>query len=108
MLVLIMILHRGRSGVLAVSWYPPGMKDDNGEPTEDIVPLILEVAAKYKVKVEVFLSSLLFFLPNVCDFVLRHEHFFLSRWFFISSHTEGAITRICLKISNTLLRSEYK
>lgn len=42
------------SGVLAVSWYPPGMKDDNGEPTEDIVPLILEVAAKYKVKVETF------------------------------------------------------
>lgn len=46
--------HDALSGVLAVSWYPPGTKDDNGEPTEDIVPLILEVAAKYKVKVGVF------------------------------------------------------
>ncbi|KAB5562601.1 hypothetical protein PHYPO_G00019770 [Pangasianodon hypophthalmus] len=39
-------LRTASIGVLAVSWYPPGMKDDNGEPTEDIVPLILEVAAK--------------------------------------------------------------
>ncbi|XP_060789674.1 glycoprotein endo-alpha-1,2-mannosidase [Neoarius graeffei] len=44
-------LRTAAIGVLAVSWYPSGMKDDNGEPTEDIVPLILEVAAKYKVKV---------------------------------------------------------
>lgn len=38
-------------GVLAVSWYPPGMKDENGEPTDDIVPLILEAAHAYHVKV---------------------------------------------------------
>ncbi|KAI5102026.1 glycoprotein endo-alpha-1,2-mannosidase, partial [Silurus meridionalis] len=44
-------LRTAAIGVLAVSWYPPGMKDENGEPTENIVPLILEVAAKYKVKV---------------------------------------------------------
>lgn len=39
------------SGVLAVSWYPPNAKDDNGEPTDDIVPLLLEVAHKYHIKV---------------------------------------------------------
>lgn len=39
------------SGVIAVSWYPPDMKDDNGEPTDDIVPLLLEVAQKYHIKV---------------------------------------------------------
>ncbi|KAJ8288647.1 hypothetical protein COCON_G00013060 [Conger conger] len=38
-------------GVLALSWYPPGMADDNGEPTDDFVPLILDVAQKYQVKV---------------------------------------------------------
>lgn len=27
------------------------MKDDNGEPTDDIVPLLLEVAHKYHIKV---------------------------------------------------------
>uniref|UniRef100_A0A3B1J273 Glycoprotein endo-alpha-1,2-mannosidase n=1 Tax=Astyanax mexicanus TaxID=7994 RepID=A0A3B1J273_ASTMX len=49
--VLIIISISVCSGVLAVSWYPAGMKDDNGEPVDDIIPLILEVADKYKVKV---------------------------------------------------------
>ncbi|XP_049319289.1 glycoprotein endo-alpha-1,2-mannosidase [Astyanax mexicanus] len=44
-------LRTAAIGVLAVSWYPAGMKDDNGEPVDDIIPLILEVADKYKVKV---------------------------------------------------------
>ncbi|KAL7862476.1 hypothetical protein SRHO_G00139170 [Serrasalmus rhombeus] len=44
-------LRTAAIGVLAVSWYPPGMKDDNGDSTDDIVPLVLEVADKYKVKV---------------------------------------------------------
>lgn len=38
-------------GVIAVSWYPPGMKDDNGEPTDALVPLLLDVAHKYLMKV---------------------------------------------------------
>ncbi|XP_064189384.1 glycoprotein endo-alpha-1,2-mannosidase [Anguilla rostrata] len=38
-------------GVLAVSWYPPDMRDDNGEPTDEIVPLLFDVAHKYQVKV---------------------------------------------------------
>ncbi|KAI4882912.1 hypothetical protein NFI96_021487 [Prochilodus magdalenae] len=44
-------LRTAAIGVLALSWYPPGKADDNGEPTDDLVPLILEVADKYKVKV---------------------------------------------------------
>lgn len=39
------------SGVLAISWYPPGMKDDNGDTTDDIVPLVLDAAHKYQIKV---------------------------------------------------------
>ncbi|XP_069743200.1 glycoprotein endo-alpha-1,2-mannosidase-like isoform X2 [Narcine bancroftii] len=38
-------------GVLALSWYPPGMSDENGEPTEDLVLIILEAAHKYQIKV---------------------------------------------------------
>ncbi|XP_062889251.1 glycoprotein endo-alpha-1,2-mannosidase-like isoform X2 [Mobula hypostoma] len=38
-------------GVLALSWYPPGLSDDNGEPTDDLVPAILEAAHKYQLKV---------------------------------------------------------
>lgn len=44
-------LRTAAIGVAAVSWYPPNMKDDNGEPTDDIVPLLLEVAHKYHIKV---------------------------------------------------------
>lgn len=36
-----------------VSWYPPGLSDDNGEPTEDIVPAILEAAHRRNLKVGV-------------------------------------------------------
>ncbi|XP_006004938.1 glycoprotein endo-alpha-1,2-mannosidase [Latimeria chalumnae] len=38
-------------GVVAISWYPPGMADENGEPTDDIVPLVLDAAHKYHLKV---------------------------------------------------------
>lgn len=39
------------SGVIAVSWYPPSMRDDNGESMDDFMPLLLEVAHKYHIKV---------------------------------------------------------
>uniref|UniRef100_A0A8C2Z1N1 Mannosidase endo-alpha like n=1 Tax=Cyclopterus lumpus TaxID=8103 RepID=A0A8C2Z1N1_CYCLU len=29
-------------GVLVLSWYPPSLADDNGEPTEDLVPVVLD------------------------------------------------------------------
>ncbi|CAI5769846.1 glycoprotein endo-alpha-1,2-mannosidase [Podarcis lilfordi] len=38
-------------GVLALSWYPPGMGDENGEPVDALVPTILDIAHKYKLKV---------------------------------------------------------
>ncbi|XP_032876953.1 glycoprotein endo-alpha-1,2-mannosidase [Amblyraja radiata] len=38
-------------GVVALSWYPPGLFDENGEPTEGLVPAILEAAHKYQLKV---------------------------------------------------------
>ncbi|MBN3313344.1 MANEA mannosidase, partial [Atractosteus spatula] len=44
-------LRTAAVGVLALSWYPPGMKDDNGEPTDDLVLLIMDIAHKYQVKV---------------------------------------------------------
>lgn len=38
-------------GVLALSWYPANMKDDNGEEIDNLVPLILNVADMYQLKV---------------------------------------------------------
>ncbi|XP_043939541.1 glycoprotein endo-alpha-1,2-mannosidase-like protein [Protopterus annectens] len=37
-------------GVLVLSWYPPGMADDNGEPHEDLVPAILDAAHRHNIK----------------------------------------------------------
>lgn len=36
---------------MAVSWYPPEMRDDNGESVDEFMPLLLEVAHKYHIKV---------------------------------------------------------
>ncbi|XP_013385085.1 glycoprotein endo-alpha-1,2-mannosidase-like protein [Lingula anatina] len=38
-------------GVIALSWYPPDMADDNGMPQEFFLPKLLDVADKHKVKV---------------------------------------------------------
>ncbi|XP_034029946.1 glycoprotein endo-alpha-1,2-mannosidase-like protein [Thalassophryne amazonica] len=39
------------AGVLVLSWYPPGLADDNGEPTEDFVPAVLDAAYRHNLKV---------------------------------------------------------
>lgn len=83
-LALIMMLLPDLSGVIAVSWYPPGMKDDNGEPTEDIVSLIMDVAAKYKVKVGGFSSSLPFYVTP--DFMVYRDLFFPQVLFHIEPY----------------------
>ncbi|KAM7421248.1 hypothetical protein PAMA_015412 [Pampus argenteus] len=45
------------AGVLVLSWYPPGVADDNGEPAEDLVPAVLDAAYRHNLKVQ------------------RHQHF---------------------------------
>ncbi|KAG2467740.1 glycoprotein endo-alpha-1,2-mannosidase [Polypterus senegalus] len=44
-------LQTAAIGVLSLSWYPPDMKDDAGEPTDELVPAVLDIAHKYQVKV---------------------------------------------------------
>lgn len=38
-------------GVLVLSWYPPGLADDNGEPAEDLVSSVLDAAYRHGLKV---------------------------------------------------------
>jgi len=38
-------------GVIGVSWYPPGLADENGLPTDEMVPVLLEAAHKHGMKV---------------------------------------------------------
>ncbi|XP_032217108.1 glycoprotein endo-alpha-1,2-mannosidase-like protein isoform X2 [Mustela erminea] len=44
-------LKEAAIGVLVLSWYPPGMADDNGEPSDDLVPAILDTAHQYNIQV---------------------------------------------------------
>lgn len=38
-------------GVLVVSWYPPNKEDENGVPVDGLIPVLLDHAAKYSLKV---------------------------------------------------------
>lgn len=49
-------LRTAAIGVIAISWYPPEMRDDNGESVDDIMPLILEAAHKYLIKVAIHIE----------------------------------------------------
>ncbi|XP_070306204.1 glycoprotein endo-alpha-1,2-mannosidase [Odocoileus virginianus] len=44
-------MYSASIGVLALSWYPPDLNDENGEPTDNLVPTILDKAHKYNLKV---------------------------------------------------------
>ena len=45
------MIRMSGAGTLSVSWYPPGMADDEGQPWDDLMPLLLDTADKYKLKV---------------------------------------------------------
>ncbi|NXJ11085.1 MANEL protein, partial [Odontophorus gujanensis] len=44
-------LRAAAIGVLVLSWYPPGLADDNGEASDSLVPFILDAAQRYAIKV---------------------------------------------------------
>lgn len=44
-------IEAAAAGVLVLSWYPPGVADDHGEPTEDLVPVVMDAAHRHSIKV---------------------------------------------------------
>ncbi|XP_023332334.1 glycoprotein endo-alpha-1,2-mannosidase [Eurytemora carolleeae] len=38
-------------GVISVSWYPPGLSDENGPKSDELIPTLLRIAQKYNLKV---------------------------------------------------------
>ncbi|XP_013882736.1 glycoprotein endo-alpha-1,2-mannosidase-like protein [Austrofundulus limnaeus] len=44
-------IEAAAAGVLVLSWYPPGVADEHGEPTEDLVPAVLDAAQRHSIKV---------------------------------------------------------
>ena len=44
-------LRQAGIGVISVSWYPPKLADTEGIPLDSLIPVILDIAQKYAVKV---------------------------------------------------------
>ena len=44
-------LQEAGVGVIAVSWYPAGLSDDEGPPPDPVIPVLLDAALDYGVKV---------------------------------------------------------
>lgn len=46
-------MRRAGIGVVAVSWYPPSQRDDHGRSPDHYIPLLLDIAHKYSMKVTI-------------------------------------------------------
>jgi len=44
-------LNQSNIGVVAISWYPPGLADENGPQSDGMVPILLNIAQKYNLKI---------------------------------------------------------
>ena len=44
-------LRKAKVGVVSVSWYPSNLADDEGFPPDPLIPLLLDIAHKYAIKV---------------------------------------------------------
>ncbi|KAM3857921.1 glycoprotein endo-alpha-1,2-mannosidase-like protein isoform 1-T1 [Diretmus argenteus] len=44
-------IEAAAAGVLVLSWYPPRVADNHGEPTEDLVPAVMDAAHRHSIKV---------------------------------------------------------
>ncbi|CAB1350915.1 unnamed protein product [Coregonus sp. 'balchen'] len=51
-------IEAAAAGVLVLSWYPPGIADNHGEPCEDLVPAVMDAAHRHSIKCEASYSKL--------------------------------------------------
>ena len=50
------MLRQAGTGVLVVSWYPPDRHDGEGKPLDEVVPLLLDIAKNYALKIALHLE----------------------------------------------------
>ncbi|EPQ16768.1 Glycoprotein endo-alpha-1,2-mannosidase-like protein [Myotis brandtii] len=51
-------LKEAAISTLVLFWYPPGIADDNRDPSDDLVPAILDTAHQYNIQAIVGASAL--------------------------------------------------
>jgi len=50
------MLRQAGVGVLVVSWYPPGKHDGEGKSLDEVIPLLLDIAKNYALKIALHLE----------------------------------------------------
>lgn len=50
------MLRQAGVGVLAVSWFPPDQHDDEGKPLDEVLPLLLDIAKNFALKIALHLE----------------------------------------------------
>lgn len=70
-------LRKAGVGVIAVSWYPSGMADDEGTPPDLLIPQLLDTAQKYAIKVAVHIEPYRRRTPQTVrgDLKYIHKHY---------------------------------
>ena len=64
-------------GVAAVSWYPPKLADDNGKPSDDVIPMLLEAGRRHGVSIAFHLEP---YEPRTAKDVLHDLHYIIDTY----------------------------
>ena len=81
-------LRKAGIGVVSVSWYPKGLADDEGFPPDPLIPILLDIALMYSIKVTIHIEpykgrspasvreNLMYIMKSYSDHpaFYKHEH----------------------------------
>lgn len=70
-------LRRAGIGVVAASWYPKGLADDEGYPPDPLIPLLLEIAQIYSIKVTLHIEP---YRGRTADSVVRDLQYIMENY----------------------------
>ena len=95
-------LRKARVGVVSASWYPPDLADDEGIPPDPLIPLLLDVAHKYAMKVTLHLEPYKTRTPRSVrkDLVYIRKHYYSHPAFYkhkvttTDPHTGQKVTKL--------------
>uniref|UniRef100_A0AAY5F0E2 Glycoprotein endo-alpha-1,2-mannosidase-like protein n=1 Tax=Electrophorus electricus TaxID=8005 RepID=A0AAY5F0E2_ELEEL len=79
-------IESSAAGVVVLSWYPPGVADEHGEPTEDLVPAVMDAAHRHRIKVTGERYGELFLLNNICVFIIVFTLVYINVFTYTALH----------------------
>ena len=97
-------LRKADVGVVSVSWYPPNLADDEGDPPDALIPVLLDIAHKYSIRVTLHLEPYSNRSPQSVrnDLIYIHENYFAHPAFYKHTHTVSDNHRTGQRITKSL------